>query len=99
MKKKLDHKKMDASSSVIKTKQKQKRNKLYICILIRHAWDTVVRCGIQEDFNTSRDDTRELALLVGREPAGRGLSSPGTALALSAASLTEPHRLRLLSRR
>ncbi|KAL1244509.1 hypothetical protein TSPI_05938 [Trichinella spiralis] len=41
-----------------------------------------------EDFNTSRDDTRELALLVGREPAGRGLSSPGTALALSAASLT-----------
>ncbi|KRX40934.1 hypothetical protein T05_4983, partial [Trichinella murrelli] len=38
---------------------------------------------------TSRDDKRDLAVLVGREPAGRGLSSPGTALALlSAASLT-----------
>ncbi|KRX17472.1 hypothetical protein T07_12466 [Trichinella nelsoni] len=35
------------------------------------------------------DDKRELAVLVGREPAGRGLSSPGTALALSAATLTE----------
>ncbi|KRX72554.1 hypothetical protein T06_14983, partial [Trichinella sp. T6] len=41
-----------------------------------------------DDFRTSRDDKRELAVLVGREPAGRGLSSPGTALALSAASLT-----------
>ncbi|KRX40908.1 hypothetical protein T05_12689 [Trichinella murrelli] len=71
-----------------KTK-KSKRNKLYISILIRHAWDDVARCGIQDDFRTSRDDKRELAVLVGREPAGRGLSSPGTALALlSAASLT-----------
>ncbi|KRX82496.1 hypothetical protein T06_10353 [Trichinella sp. T6] len=52
------------------------------------ASSSAINCLSIYIYLTSRDDKRDLAVLVGREPAVRGLSSPGTALALSAASLT-----------